>query len=110
MWINNGMLFYYCSYGYSILKDIAKANYLISTPEKDEDYLMNLINNFIRKGGKLSINHTRYQGLNYDLSTCGRYCIIRLLKKDLNHDQFKTWFNYKNIKPDELISLMTYII
>ena len=110
LWMTNNILYYFCSYGYSIMKDVSKSMYLNETPQNDEDYLNNLINKFIGKGGKIQINHTRYQGMNDDISTCARYCIIRLLKKDLNHDQFKSWFMFKNIKPDELISLLTYII
>ena len=113
IWIKEDKLFYWCSYGYNLNYTISKSNYMLSTVERDEDYLLNLVKDYIRRGGVFIVNHVKFQNLSSNVSTCGRYCIIRLINKDLSHEQFKTWLKlkkYPNMSNDELITLLTYLI
>ena len=41
-------------------------------------------------------------------ATCGRWCYIRLLKKELSHQEFKYWCNFRGLSYDDLVSLLTY--
>lgn len=109
LWMNGTVLNYFCSYAYPIPITMSKSMYLQSTQIDDEDYLNRMINAFLQKGGKLNMNKYRFQS-NKDTSVCGRYCILRLMKRDLSHEQFHNWFKFRNIPNDELICLITYLI
>ena len=115
LWMSDDFtkLNYWCSYGYNLSSTISKSDYMLSTPIKDEEFLTNLVRDFIKRGGLFIVNHEKYQSLNKDVSTCGRYSMIRLMKKDLSHDEFKSWFKLKkqpNISNDELITLLTFLV
>ena len=113
--IRNGILQYFDSYGYSPTRGLGYSIYIRQTPEPDENYLMNLINRYLQNGGRISINPYNYQKENdFNLSTCGRWCVCRFLKQDLSHEEFKTWFQdrgtLKDISNDTLITMLTFII
>ena len=114
LWLRNNSLYYWCSYGYNLSYTAAKSDYMQYTPEKDEEYLMTLVKDFINRGGIFSVNHVKYQNLNENTSTCGRYCIIRLLKRNMSHEEFYKFFTlkqkYPNMSNDELVTMLTYIV
>lgn len=113
LWLKNGILFYWCSYGYDLKYTAMKSDYMQKTPEKDEDYLIRLVRDFIKRGGKFSVNEVKFQNLSENVSDCSRWCIIRLMKRDLSHDDFERWFKvkkYSNISNDDLVTMLTFII
>lgn len=109
----NGDLYYWCSYGYGILKTISISNYLMHNVE-DRNSLIKLINEYVKRTDKRFIENTsRLQSLEENMSTCGRYCIVRLMNADMDHDKFHYWFTHnrpKGIDNDRLISAITYLI
>ena len=94
LWLNPvvNTLYYWCSYGYNLSYTAGKSEYMQFTPEKDEEYLITLVKEFISRGGIFSVNHIKYQNLNENTSTCGRYCIIRLMNSNLSHEEFSKYF------------------
>lgn len=113
LWLKNGILFYWCSYGYNLSYTASKSDYMQSTPEKDEEYLILLIKDFINRGGVFSTNHIKYQELSQNISDCGRWCIIRLMKRELSHEEFYKWFRlkkYPNLNNDELVTMLTFLV
>ena len=83
------------------------------SPEKDEDYMISLVRDFVKRGGNFNINTIKFQNLNENVSDCGRWCIIRLIKRDLSHNEFQKWFKlikYPNMNNDELVTMLTYLI
>ena len=109
LFLQNGILNYWCSYGYNIPFTIKKSFYLQETQIDDEDYLNNLIKDFLNRGNKMIINNHRFQKLN-NSATCGRFSIIRISKKHLSNDVFMKWFKFDNISNDELICLLTFLL
>jgi hypothetical protein len=110
LFIRGNTLFYFCSYGTSP-KNIAQlSDYMIATSIPDEYWLDPLLQNWRNRGGLISINKTRYQDLKDSTSTCGRYCALRLIKRDLNHDEFRNWFRMNRMHPDTLVTLLTFVI
>mgnify|MGYP001475721999 CR=1 FL=1 len=113
IWMKEDKLYYWCSYGYNLNYTISKSNYMLSTIERDEDFLINLVKDYIRRGGIFIVNHVKFQNLSSNVSTCGRYSIIRLINKELSHEQFKSWLKlkkYPNMTSDELVTLLTYLV
>lgn len=113
LWLKNNSLFYWCSYGYNLNYTASKSEYMKYTVEKDEEYLITLVKEFIGRGGVFSVNHIKFQKLDSNVSTCGRYCIIRLIKRNLTHEEFYKFFKlkiYPNISNDELVTMLTYLL
>ena len=113
LWLQHGMLHYWCSYGFNLKYTSSKSDYMQKTPEKDEDYLITLVKDFVRRGGKFNVNEVKFQSLSENVSDCGRWCIVRLIKRDLNHNQFEKWFDtikHKKLNDDEIVTMLTYII
>jgi hypothetical protein len=115
LWINNNKneLNCFCSYGYNLQFTIQKSNYMLSTPEPDEDYLLKLVRDYISRGGRFVVNHKRYQNLASEVSTCGRYAMIRLINRKKSNDEFNKWFSLKKgytLTNDELITLLTFLV
>lgn len=57
----------------------------------------------------IEYNNYKLQSKNNNVATCGKWCLIRALSKDIcNIDIFADYFkNNKHFKPDELIVLFT---
>lgn len=66
----------------------------------------------IQKGGwSVQYNHEQLQEQLSDINTCGRYCVMRLLYKDLSIRKFNDLLTKnKHYKPDFWVSAMTYLI
>ena len=113
LWLKNDILSYWCSYGFNLKYTAMKSDYMQRTVEPDEDYLITLVKDFVRRGGKFDVNEVKYQNLSESVSNCGRWCILRLLKRDLNHIQFEKWFDtikHKKLNDDVLVTMLTYLI
>ena len=113
LWLKQNRLSYWCSYGYNLSYTVSKSDYMQKTSEDDENYLIHLVKDFVKRGGKFSVNEVKFQNLSENVSDCGRWCILRLMKRDLSHDEFERWFKlrkYPNISNDELVTMLTYLI
>jgi hypothetical protein len=106
MFIRGNVLYYTDSYGFDIRTDLNKATYILKNEQ--QRYLSDLLIDFKNQGGFISVNPYGYQKLSSSTNTCGRYAIIRLFFQGLNHEQFHAFLQYKNLKPDEIVSLMTW--
>lgn len=115
LWINHNKneLNYFCSYGYNLQFTIQRSNYMLASSEPDEDYLLRLVRDYIQRGGSFIANHKRYQNLAQEISTCGRYAMIRLIYRDKTNTEFDKWFGIKKgytLTNDELITLLTFLV
>jgi hypothetical protein len=115
LWLDGrNNLNYWCSYGMNLPQTLQYSTYMKKTPARDEDYLINLVGDYINRTGKsFLVNHTPFQSNKACISTCGRFSLIRLIKRQLSHDEFKDWFCNRrpvNMPNDLLISMITYLI
>ena len=112
LFLLDGNLMYWCSYGYGIKKTITLSKYLMNN-SPDKMSLINLVNDFItRTGGRFIENNVRFQSLENHMSTCGRYSICRVIKSEMSHEEFNYWFNKRpaGMDNDQLISAITYLV
>lgn len=58
---------------------------------------------------KIIYNKYQYETENNKIETCGLHVIIRIIKFNLSNLEYHKWLKYKNLKPDEIVSLLTYI-
>lgn len=60
---------------------------------------------------ELSYNEYQFQEYNPDIRTCGRHCVVRLIKRDLFLDEYVEYLNNigkkYNINDDQIVTLMT---
>ncbi len=69
-----------------------------------------LIKLFNKSNYRIYYNKYKYEDINNPkIETCGRHCIIRLIKFSLNNNEYYKWLKYKNLKPDEITSLLTFL-
>jgi len=73
-------------------------------------YLSHLL---VQSPYNLTYNEYNYQAHSQDIKTCGRWCVLRILLRDLNDDQFHKFvvdnIRRYHITPDELVTLLTTI-
>ena len=55
-------------------------------------------------------SHHQLQKESPNVSTCGRWAVLRLILKHLDEDQFAKLFKNKSMSPDYLVTLMTMLI
>jgi len=79
---------YWCPYAFTPYENITKSPYLMHSEDKNDFTLVYLIKQFLREGGKVSVNKYKIQQLKNGINTCGRHCIARLLHKQLNNKQY----------------------
>jgi hypothetical protein len=77
---------------------------------QDEPYLFNLLKN---SGYKVFYNTHEYQSDREDINTCGRWCVARLITKDISNLQFynlvKDQMKERGLtKSDDWVALFTY--
>jgi hypothetical protein len=77
---------------------------------QDEPYLWNLMR---ASGYKIFSNTVQYQKERGDISTCGRWCLLRLVCKDFTNKQFyqfiKAQMKERNLKNmDEVVAILTF--
>ena len=98
-------LHYFDPFGFSPFETVRKSIYMYQTPQRDEDYFINLILDYKKRGGIVLYNQKQFQNL--DTATCGRHCIIRLLYRHLSDKEYEEFLKYRNISSDNLVTLMT---
>jgi len=49
----------------------------------------------------------RYQAVREDVNTCGRWCVFRILKIQLNDEQFQEIFRNNHLDPDAAVTQFT---
>ncbi len=70
-----------------------------------EKHLVKLL---LDSGYKIRYNHFELQDRNkHDMSTCGRWVVLRILLKDLDEHQFKQIMTSKKMKPDYKATIAT---
>jgi hypothetical protein len=71
---------------------------------QDHKYLLDL---YIKSPHQISYNHYPLQSLSDDISTCGRFCVIRSLYRRLPLEEFAKFFINKRGTPDEIAVELT---
>ena len=79
---------YWCPYAFTPYENITKSPYLMHSEDKNDFALVYLIKQFLREGGKVSVNKYKIQQLKNGVNTCGRHVVARLLHKQLNNKQY----------------------
>lgn len=96
-------IYYYDSYG-------IKPNYVKHLKSTDKNLYQEMKSTFIQellKSGKsIDYNNYRHQKGGNNISTCGRHSLMRILKNDLNVENYDKFINSHGIEPDNLVSLM----
>ena len=59
------------------------------------------------KGYNVDENIYKLQKTSNAIQTCGRWCIVRGLKHQLDNREFKNFFRFGSVPLDELVTLMT---
>ena len=59
-------------------------------------------------GYKVFINNYPFQEDKNKINTCGKHCVVRLLYKDLNLDQYLNLIKNSNKNPDNFVSEIVY--
>ena len=77
---------------------------------QDEPYLYNLLK---KSGYKVYYNTHNYQSDRDDINTCGRWCVARLITKDISNKEFynlvREQMKERGLKkPDDWVALFTY--
>lgn len=74
-------------------------------------YISNLLMKAMDIGYKIEFNEVHNQSDNEDVATCGRWCVIRCLFKELNNDEFNLMISNVckkgNMTPDKLVVSLT---
>jgi len=104
----DGTIEHFDSYGIlpdNELKQIKNmsSNYKKMTGQ-DQQYLLKL---YIKSPYQISYNQYKLQSLSDDISTCGRFAVLRTIFKNLTLEQFKDLFIGKKNTPDEIAVAMT---
>lgn len=73
--------------------------------KQDRGYLLKLLYN---QNLPVHFSQYRLQKLENGINTCGRYCVIRCIMKELNEDEFAKMLKSSEYSPDELVSILTY--
>lgn len=99
------LLEYFNSYG----DNVDEFSMVVDEPYKtmlheDYPYLSMLM---IDSPYELSYNERQMQEVAENISTCGRYCILRCLFKDMDLYDFLELFNHPHYTPDEMSIIMT---
>jgi hypothetical protein len=71
--------------------------------KQDQQYLLKL---YIKSPYVISYNHYPFQSLDKDVSTCGRYCVLRCLLRMLTLEEFAKFIT-SNGNTDDFVTLLT---
>ena len=95
------IIYYYDSYGFV-------PNYIKHYKFTDINLYNEMRSNFITellKCGK-TIDYNNYKHQDNNSSTCGRHCLMRILKNDLDTEQYNKFITKNKIKPDDIVSIV----
>lgn len=99
---------YFDPYGFNERQDIKNAKWLRHNESLSNQLsLPYLFDKFTKQGGTIDYNTIRYQEISGQISTCARHCVTRLLKSELTNREYFRWLVYKDLNPDEIVSLLT---
>lgn len=105
--VNNYMIEHFDSYAFKPdeeLKQLKNASEAYKRMTKqDHKYLLDL---YINCPYVMSYNHYKFQSLDENISTCGRYCILRSLLRFMPLEQFATLITSTG-NPDQFVTLLT---
>ena len=79
----NHVISYFCSYGFSPLRNIILSNYLKRFNADTLSLLPNLIKAFCKNGGKFLINSHQFQSSKNSIATCGSHVVMRLMNRTI---------------------------
>lgn len=94
---------YFDPYGYKIDYPIKRFNY--GYPHVGEMLL-----DYVKRGGNVVYNSTRLQKLSSNISSCGRWCAMRLLMREMPLNKFVSLFKNSKISGDEYVTLLTMFV
>ena len=104
-------LIFFDSYG---MKPDTEIKWIKNNPilkEYPKDPLTRLIKLMSDSKYKIDYNDHKLQKTNNDIATCGRWVGIRLLMRNLTNEQFFELFkSYDNLTPDDIVTLLSYVV
>ena len=103
MWKKGKTVYYWDSYGMPPggSREWLTAEKLTELNE-DEPYLEHLLAN---SGYRVVINRNKYQKEKNGISTCGRWCLTRLVLKDHDERTFKQLVKRSQMSPDDFVAV-----
>ena len=102
---------YFDPYGFNPGEDIAHSKWLIKNNDvRTTESLKYLLAKFKNFGGQVNVNNNRYQAMARHINTCGRHCIIRLLKHELTNTEYNIYLRGFGLTPDQIVSMLTFTI
>lgn len=107
---NNNNIEFFDPYGYFFFNDKWNSNKTNKALGQDKPQLKRL---FKDSTYELHYNDFIFQDLNPQVATCGRHCVIRILFKELNIQQYKKVFEdlaSQHGNPDRIVTILTYDI
>lgn len=111
LWLddNNFTIHFYDPYGDTVDTNIKQSALLQHSNNKTKYSLTHLLDKFKSQGGNVLHNPYRNQKMLSSIQTCGRWCIIRLMHKDMNDEEFKNYIKFNDLNPDFIITMLTYV-
>lgn len=94
---------YFDPYGFQIDYPIKKFN-------NGYPHVGEMLIKFAQKGGSVIHNPVRLQKLSSNISSCGRWCAMRLLLRDMPLDRFINLFKNSKMSGDEYVTLLTMFV
>ena len=73
---------------------------------RNKNNLMRLVR---ESGKKLVMNTKHFQKMSDKISTCGRWCAVRLRFADWSNEKFWRFMQSKKLKPDEIVTMLTMV-
>lgn len=87
------------SYGFSVDKELEITG--------EPDYIKQLIN---ETGKRFIESKHKFQSLNNDSETCGRWCVARVKMRDMLISEFIDFFESPIVSKDQKVTLLTYFL
>lgn len=100
---NGNTIEYFDPYGYKIDFPIKKFN-------NGYPHVGEMLVEYAKKGGNVIYNPIRLQKLSSNVSSCGRWCAMRLLLREIPLKKFIELFKNSKISGDEYVTLLTMFV
>lgn len=111
LFVRNGELHFFCSYGYK--PDTKQLDNVPIEVLKEYDETNSQLCRMMIKSRykKLFYNSDKFQASDEDITTCGRWCTIRLYLAEQSDEMFKKqikkFCNETKLEPDEMVTKLT---
>ena len=70
----------------------------------------NKINLLIKESGKrLAMNRTKFQSESNKISTCGRWCAVRIRYSDMSNENFARFMKSSLLNGDQIVTMLTMV-